>query len=352
MKKIIILALVIRLISVFIFRNIDNFDLQSYKKTGILTLNKVNIYPKPANINHPYLPFYLYIEALSIKVQNLTSIPYNVFLKSLNTLFDIGIVYLVYLLTNKNLKKTFIYAINPVSVLVFTLHGQFDAIPIFFLLISLYFLKRSNTLFALISFSFSILTKTWPLLFLIFFLKRLKNKWKILLIFLFPIIFILIYISYYKCNFMNILSTLIRYQGLFGIWGVSQILSIFFKRILLQKMFTFSFLGIFFIYSFVENRKDMLKELLLILIFFYIITPGFSIQYLVWIVPFIIITQKESVFSYMILISLYLLLFYLPWIVKINSNNLIKMLETVQIIFGFIVWLKFIHMWHIKRKTT
>ena len=56
-------------------------------------------------------------------------------IKLINIVFDLGILYLIYLLSNKNVQKTFIYAINPVTLLITTLHGQFDVIPVFFILI-------------------------------------------------------------------------------------------------------------------------------------------------------------------------------------------------------------------------
>ena len=175
MRKILIIALIIRLTVLIIFKNVDNYDLQSYQLVGKTTAQGLNIYPKVANLHHPYFPVFLYLEALTWRI------PFMI--KTINLFFDLGIVYLVYLLSKKNLTKTLAYALNPVTPLIFLLHGQFDAIPIFFLLLSLYLVnlrvtrhERLWTPLGCLSFSLAVMFKTWPLLFAVAIYKQLKNK--------------------------------------------------------------------------------------------------------------------------------------------------------------------------------
>lgn len=147
MKKIIFLALFLRLLTIFVSRNIDNYDLQSYLQVGELTLNKTNIYPDIANLRHPYFPAFLYIEAFAYWLGNLEGLRrlgIITIIKIIISLFDLVNVYLVYLLSEKNLKKAFFYATNPIPILIFAFHGQFDSIPLFFLLLSLYLIKINH----------------------------------------------------------------------------------------------------------------------------------------------------------------------------------------------------------------
>ncbi|MDO8741735.1 MAG: hypothetical protein Q7J11_01155, partial [Candidatus Roizmanbacteria bacterium] len=132
MKKIFFIALFIRLICLYLFRNVTNYDLQSYLQVGELTLKSINIYPDVANLHHPYLPFFLYLEAFAFYFKRFAIDPIIV-IKVINVIFDLSILQLVYLLSTKNLKTAFLYAINPVTILITTLHGQFDVIPIFFI---------------------------------------------------------------------------------------------------------------------------------------------------------------------------------------------------------------------------
>ena len=149
MKIIFIFALLIRLICLYLFRNVNNYDLQSYIQVGELTLKRINIYSDIANLHHPYLPFFLYAEAVAIKLGQtslMSQIGSTIIIKALLIVFDLGIIYLVYLLSMKNQKTTFLYAINPVTILITALHGQFDVIPVFFILLAIYLLNKKNEL--------------------------------------------------------------------------------------------------------------------------------------------------------------------------------------------------------------
>ena len=219
MKKIFFIALFIRLICVYLFRNVTNYDLQSYLKVGKLTLKGINIYPNVANFHHPYLPFFLCVEALAVYLGKSKIIVITI-IKIINIIFDLGIFYLVYLFSKKNLKTTFLYAINPVTILITTLHGQFDVIPVFFIFLAIYLLNKKQELLSVLSFSFAVLTKTWPILFVIPIARRVKNKKLLILIIFFPVLFSLIYVLLFKSSLISIIKTLTYYQGLWGIWGI------------------------------------------------------------------------------------------------------------------------------------
>lgn len=351
MKKIFIFALAIRLICLYLFRNVTNYDLQSYLQVGELTLKGINIYPQVANLHHPYLPFFLYIEALAIQISQIGPIrligPIGL-IKIILIIFDLGILYLVYLLSKKNLKTVFIYAINPVTILTVTLHGQFDVIPVFFILLSTYLLNIKKELLSIISFSFAILTKSWPVLFLVPMIKKIKNKKLIFLILFFPLLFTIIYCWIFKTSPINVGKTLINYQGLWGIWGpwifIGKV------RILYQKLSTIIFLLCFFIYSFLNIENNLIKNLLNLLFLFFIFTTNFSIQYFVWIIPFLILKKPKKYLYLIFLISLYLFSFYYFWVFCQHCKIVPNWLITSQNIIGFFIWLSFIKTWYISRK--
>ena len=348
MKKIFLLALLIRLICTYVFRNIANYDLKSYIQVGELTLKGVNIYPAVANLHHPYLPFYLYFEAFALWLGKSTLMSV-IILKLINLLFDMGILYMVYLLSKKNQKSAFIYAINPVTILITTLHGQFDVIPIFFLLLSIYFLNRKNNLISILFYSFSILTKTWPIMLIVPILRKLKNKKMVFLIMSFPILFVYIYLRLFKSDLISILKTLFYYQGLWGIWGIWSWVGK--TRIFWQKMTTFLFLISFFGYSLLNNNKDIIKYILKLLAFFFVFTTNFSIQYFAWIVPFLILAKPNTSLNFMFLISIYLLSFYSIWLFNFQSKNITFLLALAQNFIGFILWISFIKIWCLSKKT-
>ena len=340
MKKIFLSALIIRLICLYAFRNVNNYDLQSYLQAGELTLNKINIYPDVANLHHPYLPFFLYFEAFAFYFKKFNINPI-IILKSINIIFDLGNLYLVYLLSKKNLKTAFLYAVNPVTILIATFHGQFDVIPIFFLLWSVYLISFSRHLaegrdpvFTILIFSAAVMTKTWPFLFIFSFYKKLNNKLLILLIPIFPLISIFIYLILFKSSINNILQTIAGYQGLWGIWGIWALLGKW--RLRWQKISTLIFLICFFVNSHINKNTSIVKEILYLLFFFFVFTPNFSIQYFAWIIPFLIIIKPKKYIQLILLITLTLISYY-------ATPNLIIFQEITQ----FATWILFIYSFYI-----
>ena len=360
MKKIFLLALVIRLISLYLFRNISNYDLQSYLQIGELTLKGLNIYPDVANLHHPYLPFFLYIEALAFYLGSLGGLGRFgtiAIIKAINIIFDLAIVQLVYLLSKKNFKTAFLYAINPVTILITTLHGQFDVIPIFFILLTIYLLQQKKELASILSFSFAVLTKTWPILFFIPIARRIKNKRLLNLIIIFPILFSLFYSLKFKTNLINIVITVSSYQGLWGIWpafvpiiigtlaGKGVIVGLFW-----QKLSTIIFLISFILYSWLIKEKNLVKIFLSLLFFFFIFTANFAIQYFSWLMPFLILTKPKKTLQLIILITFYLFFSYYFWLFCYHCEVTPQWLVITQNIIGFILWFSFIKVWYLSRK--
>ena len=347
MKKIFILAIIVRLIFLYLFRNISNYDLRSYVQVGELTLKGINIYPSVANLHHPYLPFFLYIEAMAVWLGQ-SKIIIIIIIKIINIIFDSGILYLVYLLSKKNLKTTFLYAVNPVTILITTLHGQFDVIPIFFVLLAIYLIKIKKELLSVLSFSLAVLTKTWPVLFFIPIAQKVKNKKLLILIIIFPVIFSLIYVWLFKSSLFNIGKTLIYYQGLWGIWGWTSLLGK--QRILFQKLTTLIFLISFFRYSWFNTEKNLIKNILKLLFFFFVFTTNFSIQYFVWIIPFLIIEKPRKYIFLILMICIYLLSFYYFLLFCQTCKVTPNWLMISQNITGFVLWLSFIKVGYLSSK--
>lgn len=302
MNKIIFLSFLLRLLIIFFSKKLLNYDLLSYLKIGQTT---INIYPELAKLHHPYLPFFLYIERFFIWLGNsfnLESFYILILIKIFINLFDLANVYLVYLLSKKNLNITKLYAFNPISLLVFAFHGQFDSLPIFFVLLTIYLLDKKNQFFGLLSYSLAVMTKTWPLILIFFVLNKLKDKKMIFLIILFPLFSIFLYYLIYHVNFYETLKPILFYQGVWGIWGLSLFNN--YLRFRYQKIIVFIFIFFLFIFSYLLNKKNYFFSLTKFLVFFYIFTPGFSVQYFSWLMPFLYLAKikKKNLFIFLILV--------------------------------------------------
>lgn len=338
MKKILFFGFLLRILLIFISKGINNYDLNSYFLVGKAIFEKINIYPDIAKLHYPYFPFFLYFETLAYYIGK-NKIIISIIIKLLNTIFDLGNIYLIYLISNKDKKKAFLYSINPISILIFSFHGQFDTLPIFFLLLSVYILKINEKL-ALLFLSLATMIKTWPALFLLTFYKKLKNKKNILLIFVFPFISIIFYSLFFKSNIFDILKTIVNYQGVWAVWGTS----LFLKNLRLkwQKLFILIFLFIFFIYSFLNKEKNIIKEIYNLLILFIILSPSFSVQYFSWFMPFLILIKPKKCIFYIFIISFYLFFNYFSWINIYYQNffDLITFFSWLLILLFFLLDIK------------
>jgi len=330
-KKIIFLSFLLRLIIIFLTINILNYDLLSYLKIG---KSIGDIYRELARFYHPYLPFFLYIERFFVWLGQLfhfNDLQILIFIKIFINLVDLINIYLVYLLTNKKIKSTLFYAFNPISLLVFSFHGQFDSLPILFLLLTFFFLKKKEKM-SMIFYSISIMIKTWSIIFFFFIFKKLKNKKNILLILIFPLLSVFLYQAIFKSNLIDILKPIFLYQGVWAIWGIS----LFFEsiRFRYQKLIMLVFILFIFSYSFLKKFfKDFNKEIVNFLLIFFILTPGFSVQYFSWLMPFLSLIDFPKKNFLVIIILIWMIGYYYQ---IIYHSNLVYFP-----IFSFICWLFF-----------
>lgn len=90
-------------------------------------------------------------------------------LKSFNLVAEIGSIIILKKLLNQfglPIRKVLIYALNPLIILELIGNAHFEAIMIFFILLSIYFMRKNRVTLAAISMGFSIGVKLIPLIFL------------------------------------------------------------------------------------------------------------------------------------------------------------------------------------------
>lgn len=299
---------------IYLSASFVNYDTQSYNVIGVLTLNGISIYPDPAISRHPYLPFFLFLETGALLLARLIHVPQIIILKCIFTLFHLFSVYTIYHLAKKSLRLTFLYAINPISLLIIAFHGQFDIIPLTLILYSILLLseKKYSQIMLLLGLAFT--AKTWPILFVMPFLKRIPKKFW----FLFcipPLMFLLIYMAlFFSTSFISVARVLVVYQGVGGIWGFGKVLSLFDADKLVLFAYKMIFVVGLFLYSILQKKRQLIEELVELLLAFFIFTPGFGIQWFIWLVPFFFLSKKPMIASFFIPIFITLTLAYVSWI--------------------------------------
>ena len=331
-----IITFLIYLVVIYITPSLaSNFDIQSYKDIGILTLAGKSIYPDPAISRHPYLPLFLYFEAVTQAASSFLKIPQIVLIKIILTLFHLVSIYALYLLSKKSLRTTILYALNPLSLLIIAFHGQFDIIPLTCLLLSLLTLQKKQYTKTILLLSLAITIKTWPILFIIPFLKRIPKKYYVYL-FPLPIITLLSYSLMFHTSLFSLLRVLIVYQGVGGIWGLGKLLSL----ISASKTFLIVYKMIFvlgiLLFSLRQKKQEIISELFQLFLFFFIFTPGFGLQWFLWLIPCLILSKNQ--FSTLMWIPLVTCvgISYLSWFPFFPITS-----DTIGIIF-FLTWMLFI----------
>ncbi|NJN50155.1 MAG: hypothetical protein HC798_02800 [Polaribacter sp.] len=92
-----------------------------------------------------------------------------IFLRLQIILADIGIIYFgakILKFLGQNQNKIFLYALNPLVIIELTGNLHFEAVMLFFLITSFYFLLTNKIILSALLFGFSIATKLIPILFL------------------------------------------------------------------------------------------------------------------------------------------------------------------------------------------
>lgn len=219
-------------------------------------------------------------------------------------LFDIGIGYLLSLLViEKYRKRTLIlWLFNPISLYVIYVLATFDIIPTFCLLLSVYLFKHNKVFLSGLFIGVGSLIKLFPVLFIPFFFIPLilQRKFKqirnfcigILLIAFSPLAFL--YPSFLEGADSGILS-----------------------RILIVKISLFSIIEIpifvilllfLIIFTIIKKVSIPLEMIVTVIFLFIFMLTNYHPQYLLWVLPFLLLFTVKSnvlILLFYILIPLY-----------------------------------------------
>jgi len=219
------------------------------------------------------------------------------FLKVPYLLFD-GLCALLLLHIFKDQKKGLrafkFWMVNPVGIFALYIFGRFEIIPIFFILLSLFYVKKRKNILAVLLLGISIATKFYSLLFLLPFVFVVGNKTgerlKLLFLGLVPLLIMQI---------LNMLSGVRSEVGtLAGSLFVDYLLAMRFKLPFVHDTVFIFVLGYALILLYVYyNSKfsfaSLYKHMCIILLFLFA-TSFFHPHYFMWLSPFIAIQIAED----------------------------------------------------------
>jgi len=359
---IILVTLCMRIIPQLLLPVGAGFDIQSFEIVGNTVLAKKDVYTTlETQGRYPYLPFQMYWSAFSVLVAKKIHIPFTIFIKTASIIADATIATFIYIISSRlwNNKiagiNSLLFALNPISILVSVYHGQFDSVPIALVMASIFFI--SQPVISGVFFGLSILTKSWPILFLPSFIKN-NNSLKDRLLFsgvtgLIPLTGIIFYILVFDSSLFNVLKVALTYNHGIGVWGYSYFIKLFanltnqsgvFSWFIQNSRFiTLALLGI--IWLRVASAQFLPNNLFTIVLAFLTFTHAFSIQYLSWLIPFSLIANFDSdykwIFRYTISVFSYMFLAYHTLILQLNITNLLpwSIADHLIIVSGIPAWL-------------
>lgn len=332
LRKIVIIAIALRILIIFLFISNKSQDIVSFVDSGEIILKKTQVYP------FYYFPFITYLSALVVYVKDIVN-PF-LFLKLIFGIFDVLVLFPLYQISKKNLQTILLYALNPITLIVGGIHGQMDAIPMFLFLTAINLFIRGKLLSSSLTLSFGIFTKSWPFLFFLPILKRSKNKWVFITIVVFPVVFVLLHAFFFNIPIVDILALVKRNRGVFGVWGIGQIIYFLWPNFdfLWSKYIIVIFLMSFFLFSFFYRNKKLIKEILVVMLFFFSFSPTFGTQWLFWLVPFVLLEKPHNWKTFFLIAFLYLVVAF-AWDYSIPGQyqTIISKLPVASML-GLIVW--------------
>ncbi|MGB9776745.1 MAG: glycosyltransferase 87 family protein [Anaerolineae bacterium] len=329
---VVLVALLVRLLPNLLLPVGAGYDIESYQIVGNLVLRGEDVYTSQEALRrHPYLPCQMYWMALSLWLSQTMHLPFVKVVRLNPILFDVGIAAtLVVFFRRRSVSQAFqsglLYALNPVPVLVSAYHGQFDAVPAFFLLLSIG-LVQASPFWAGACLGMGILIKSWPGLGLPSLMVALPD-WRQRLRFLlasalFPAIGITGYTLFFNAPVWTVIERAISYNWGVGVWGYTyffHLLSVlkpesgalFAWLVRYGRYLTLLALGLIWLWR--ARREPVSEGVLKILVAFFAVTHAFSIQYLMWVVPFALLVRdrgtRQWLFRYSLAVFCYMFLTY------------------------------------------
>ena len=326
------IAVIIRLIVLVVFVHSMSDDLGTFIRDGHYFLEGKNQYESS------YFPFASYLSATVLFLQEY--IQPAVFLKLVFLFFDSLIVFPISILSKRQSNNSLLYAVNPITVIISVVHGQIDALPLFFFLLTIALIKDRKELLGVLIFSMAISIKTWPLLFVIPLIRRSRNLFLYLLLPLFPAVMLLIYSLFSPVLSGQIMYKIISHKGIFGEWGYSKFIVFLLNHRpipTIETVLSFLFLLFFVVFSLLRKDKDLLKNILIIMLFFFVATPTFGIQWFSWLVPFVLLVRPKQGRLFFLIAAVYLTVGFV-WDADPYFRSIMPVWNSVITRVGIITW--------------
>ena len=314
------LALCARLVVLFSTTGVE-YDITSYHLQALSVMLHQNVYLFTGR--YPYPPVWIWLVTLAQLGANATSLPFVWLVKIPGILGDCLIIML--LQRHVSFQAARFYALNPIAILVTAGHGQFDGLVMGLVMLSWVFLRKarhSDVAVAAITLGGAIALKGYPVLLFPALLKtisRQKRRVVATVLALLPLVIAcLIYSVLFGFVQEMIINVLTHGSPTDFGWSLvtSSLLKLFWPSRVTQVMDLLGLVtrAIIVLLACIfpwRWRSWSVEQLWLVTLFsFYMLSPGVSVQYLLWILPLFAIVDRKLGWVFTIFSTLVALLFY------------------------------------------
>lgn len=283
----------------------------------------ITIYQFRGYHNNPFNfpPVMIYVIRGLGDIAKASGLPYRFWLRMMPSIADIGSFFLVCRILN--FRREYFYsllllALSPTSIMTNGYEGNIDALMIFFVVLSIWLLGKKGSLWlAGITFGLALNVKVVPLMFLpvfLFYLPSMTARAK----FAGSLVLTLLvsFLPFILSSPIQIFKAVLGYSSIYGVWGLSKVAVLILgqpyflhapydpigRHYVLSTTLKYFCLATICVASFLMNRRILRPNLYLqcgiIVTLFLLITPGFGVQYLVWLLPFLPLAGFLSAFTY------------------------------------------------------
>jgi hypothetical protein len=325
------IALAIRLIPLAF--GIESTDIRLYRQQAIPVVQIENVYEVTRNV-FPYTPVSLFYPALCLGLSALLDVPFHIVVKLFAIGADVGIVLMLYALGAKllpaatALSAALAYALNPASILVSAFHGNAMSFVVLLMLAAsmLFMLDPARHLVSSgLLLSLAVGWRSFPILLLPFFLAAIRStadKVRFAACVVVPVV--LATIPFMLVSPSALLSEVLRYSG----WGIHHgplgVVRALYLSAIGQVTWEHPpewlawmsaskalFLVVYGVAVWRAGRLGLLNGTVVTFFAFYLVYAGVASQYLIWVMPFLLLAgQRAMYWSYVLAATYALVVFY------------------------------------------
>ncbi len=286
----------------------------------------IGLYRMDPLFNHP--PFIItFLHAVG-RAARLTGLPFPFWLRLPAIAADLGSLVLVYVIGQReglNLRTSslVLLALAPASIMISGFHGNTDPVMIFFVLLSIYFLDRQSPWAAGLAAGMSLNIKVAAVIFLpaiLFAFAGYRQRGKFLATAVLTVV--VGSLPYLVENPLLIASHTLGYTSLAGHWGVTRLMSWLpagyghLEAAYIRwggPVLLVAIAGIAWWLNRSSRRPRPFLQAGLSVFLFLGLTPGFGVQYLAWIVPWVVALGRVATLAVYAATGLFLFAVYTFW---------------------------------------